>query len=210
MATILYGRVSTVEQTSEHQRSQAEAAGFKIDDAVFDNGTSGISTRLMERSEGRRLFDKLRAGDVLVVRWVDRLGRNYDDVCETIREFMRRGVVIRTVINNMTFDGATRDPVQKAVRDALIAFMAATAQAQAEATKAAQRAGIDYAKTKGDGYRGRKPSYSREQLETVQNMLGKDANIVQIAKATNLSRQTVYRIKEDPATAEAALATWGG
>jgi DNA invertase Pin-like site-specific DNA recombinase len=67
---------------------------------------------------------------VLVVRWVDRLGRNYDDVCETIREFMRRGVVIRTVINNMTFDGATQDPVQKAVRDALIAFMAATAQGE--------------------------------------------------------------------------------
>jgi putative DNA-invertase from lambdoid prophage Rac len=209
MAAILYGRVSTIEQTSEHQLSQAKAAGFKIDDAVFDNGTSGISTRLVERSEGRRLFDKLRAGDVLVVRWVDRLGRNYDDVCETIREFMRRGVVIRTVINNMTFDGATKDPVQKAVRDALIAFMAATAQAQAEATKAAQRAGIEHAKANGEGYRGRKPSYSREQLETVQNMLGQDANVVQIAKVTNLSRQTVYRIKDDPAAAAAALATWG-
>jgi DNA invertase Pin-like site-specific DNA recombinase len=34
--------------------------------------------------------------DVLVVRWVDRPGRNYEDVCDTIREFMRRGVVIRT------------------------------------------------------------------------------------------------------------------
>ena len=44
---------------------------------------------------------------------------------------MRRGVVIKTVINGMTFNGATKDPVQKAVRDALIAFMAATAQAQA-------------------------------------------------------------------------------
>jgi DNA invertase Pin-like site-specific DNA recombinase len=31
MATILYGRVSTVEQTSEHQLSQAKAAGFKIE-----------------------------------------------------------------------------------------------------------------------------------------------------------------------------------
>src|ERR1700748_3281029 len=103
MAAILYGRVSTIEQTSEHQLSQAKAAGFKIDDAVFDIGSSGISTRLVERSEGRRLFDRLRAGDVLVVRWVDRLGRNYDDVCETIREFMRRGVVIKTVINGMTF-----------------------------------------------------------------------------------------------------------
>lgn len=60
---------------------QAKAAGFKIDDAVFDNGTSGVSTRLIERKEGRRLFDKLRRSDVLVVRWVDRLGRNYDDVC---------------------------------------------------------------------------------------------------------------------------------
>jgi putative DNA-invertase from lambdoid prophage Rac len=209
MATILYGRVSTIEQTSEHQLSQARAAGFKIDDAVFDNGSSGISTRLIERSEGRRLFDKLRGGDVLVVRWVDRLGRNYDDVCETIREFMRRGVVIRTVINNMTFDGATRDPVQKAVRDALIAFMAATAQAQAEATKAAQRAGIEHAKANGDGYRGRKPSYSREQMQIVQDMLGQEGNVAQVAKATGLSRQTVYRIKDDPASAEAALATWG-
>src|SRR6516225_8792468 len=156
MATILYGRVSTIEQTSDHQLTQAQAAGFKIDRAVFDNGVSGVSTRLVERPEGRRLFDILRAGDVLVVRWVDRLGRNYEDVTETIREFMRRGVVIRTVINNMTFDGATNDPMQKAVRDALIAFMAATAQAQAEATKAAQRAGIDHAKARGEGYLGRK------------------------------------------------------
>ena len=84
-----------------------------------------------------------------MVRWVDRPGRNYQDVCDTIREFMRRGVVIRTVINNMTFDGVTKDPMQQAVRDALIAFMAATAQAQAEATKEAQRAGIDLAKAPG-------------------------------------------------------------
>jgi hypothetical protein len=42
---------------------------------------------------------------------------------------MARGVIVRTVINKMTFDGATTDPMQKAVRDALIAFMAATAEA---------------------------------------------------------------------------------
>src|SRR6516165_1561108 len=97
----------------------------------------------------------------------------------TMMTFARRsasscGAAIRTVINNMTFDGATQDPVQKAVRDALIAFMAATAQAQAEATKAAQRAGIEHAKAKGDGYRGRKPSYTREQLEAAQNMLSQN------------------------------------
>ena len=112
------------------------------------------------------------------------------------------------MINGLTFDGATKDPMQMAVRDALIGFLAATAQAQAEATKEAQRAGIAHAKASGESYRGRKPNYNREQLATVQDMLGESANIIAIAKATNLSRQTVYRIKGDPASAEAALATW--
>src|SRR4051812_45806024 len=169
MTTILYARVSTTDQTSAHQRTQAEAAGFKIDHVVTDDGVSGVSTRLAERPQGRRLFDMLRAGDTLVVRWVDRLGRNYQDVCDTIREFMRRGVVIRTVINNMTFDGATTDPMQQAVRDALIAFMAATAQAQAEATKEAQRAGIDHAKCAGV-YRGRRPTFDRTQLQAIRDI----------------------------------------
>jgi DNA invertase Pin-like site-specific DNA recombinase len=77
---VFYARVSTTEQTTAHQRTQAEQAGFKIDKVVADEGISGVSTRLAERPEGKRLFDMLRAGDTLVVRWVDRLGRNYTDV----------------------------------------------------------------------------------------------------------------------------------
>jgi putative DNA-invertase from lambdoid prophage Rac len=209
MKTILYARVSTVDQTLDHQETQAKAADFRIDSVIADYGVSGVSTKLAERPQGRRLFDILRSGDTLVVRWVDRLGRNYLDVCDTIREFLRRGVVIRTVINKMTFDGATKDPMQQAVRDALIAFMAATAQAQAEATKEAQRAGIDLAKASGERYKGRKPSFSRTQFETVQDMLGQDAGVSIIAKATGLSRQTIYRIKDDAAGSEAALLSWG-
>jgi DNA invertase Pin-like site-specific DNA recombinase len=209
MKTILYARVSTADQTLDHQRTQAEGAGFKIDTVVADRGVSGVSTKLAERPQGKRLFDILRSGDTLVVRWVDRLGRNYQDVCDTIREFMVRGVVIRTVINKMTFDGATKDPIQKAVRDALIGFMAATAEAQAEATKSAQRAGIEHAKASGERYKGRKPSFTREQFEIVRDMLGLDEGVSIIAKATGLSRQTIYRIKDDAAGSEAALLSWG-
>ena len=124
---------------------------------------------------------------------------------------MRRGVVIRTVINNFTFDGATRGTMQQAVRDALIAFMAATSQVQAEATKAAQRAGIEHAKQRGDrAYIGRKPSYTRDQFNEVRDMLRQEAvSVARIARETGLTRQTVYRIKDDPAGAEVALAAWG-
>ena len=152
----------------------------------------------------------LRNGDTLVVRWVDRLGRNYEDICETIREFMGRGVVIRTVINGITFDGATKDAMQRAVRDALIAFMAATAQAQAEATKEAQRAGIAHAQANGDAraYKGRKPSYSRKQFESTQAMLQKAASVGEVARITGLTRQTVYRIRGSSSRGGGALATW--
>lgn len=208
MQTILYARVSTTNQTIAHQRSQAETAGFKIDEVVADEGVSGLTTSLKDRPQGRRLFDMLRRGDTLVVRWVDRLGRNYADVCDTIREMMRRGVIVRTVMNNLTFDGATQDPMQQAVRDALIGFMAATAQAQAEATKEAQRAGIEHARSREDAYRGRKPSFTRDQFEAVRGALGQGVGVSEIAAATRLTRQTVYRIRDNAAEAEAALARW--
>lgn len=206
--TILYARVSTTDQTAAHQRTQAEAAGFAIDAVVADEGVSGVSTRLADRLQGRWLFDMLRRGDVLVVRWVDRLGRDYQDVTDTIRELMRRGVIVRTVINGLVFDGATKDPMQQAVRDALIAFMSATAQAQAEATKEAQRAGIAHAKARDDAYRGRKPSYTRTQLDAVRAQLAQGATVSAVARNSGLSRQIIYRIQEDPAEAEAILARW--
>ena len=210
---ILYARVSTAEQTIEHQEGQARAAGFAIDHVLADHGVLGVNTKLADRPQGRRLYDMLRRGDVLVVRWVDRLGRNYQDVTDSLREFMRRGVVVRTIINGMTFDGATTDARQMAVRDALIAFMAAAAQAQAEAIKEAQRAGVTHARANGtkDGakaYKGRKPSFTRQHLDTVADMLAIGAGIAAIATATGLTRQTVYRIRDNRVEAEAALAAW--
>lgn len=206
--TVLYARVSTAEQTLDHQQLQAEEAGFAFDLVLADRGVSGASVPLRERPEGKRLFDILRAGDTLVVRWIDRLGRNYADVTATVRELIERGVTIKTVINGMTFDGSAKDPMSKAVRDALLGFMAAMAEAQIETTREAQAAGIAAAKAKG-AYRGRKPSYSEVQLRDVVELSAQGVSPAEIARRTGISRQTVYRIKDDPASAERALSAWG-
>lgn len=211
MQTFLYARVSTSDQTIGHQRAQAEAAGYTFDEVIKDEGVSGVSTRFQDRKGGVKLLDKLRKGDTLVVRWVDRLGRNYEDVTETIRLLMQRGVIIKTIINGMTFDGSTKDPVRKAVRDALIAFMAATAQAQAEATKEAQKAGIKAAREAEDAatkYRGRKPTFDAEQLQRTHELLSMDWSPSAIAAEVGIPRATVYRIKDDPAKMEKLLRTW--
>jgi putative DNA-invertase from lambdoid prophage Rac len=209
MSTILYARVSTKEQTVEHQRAQAEQAGFVIDEVVADEGVSGLSIPLADRPQGRRLFDMLRSGDTLVVRWVDRLGRDFDDVSENIRAFMRKGIIVKTVIHGMVFDGSTTDPMQKAIRNALLDFMAAMSQAQAEATKEAQRAGIAHARAQTKKYLGRKPSYSRKQFEDAGGLLGQGVAVAEIARRLGLTRQIIMRMRDNPESAEAALELWG-
>jgi len=100
--------------------------------------------------------------------------------------------------------------VSSGISPAGIGFMAALGQAQAEATKLAQRAGIAYAHANGSRvYLGRKPSYSREQLGRILELLATESDIT-IAKQVGLDRLAIRRIRQDPAKAEAALVAWEG
>ena len=208
--TILYARVSTSEQTSDHQLEQATKAGFQIDEVVTDHGVSGVSSRLADREGGRELLYKLRDGDTLVVRWLDRLGRNYKDVTDTLRGLLDKGVTAKTVINGMVFEANPRSAMERAVRDALIGFMAAQAEAQAEATKEAQRAGIDHHKAASpEKFKGRKPAFDRDQFKQVVALLEAGQGQSAIAKATGVNRNAVIRIAKNPAKVEAALERWG-
>ena len=207
--TVLYVRTSTSEQTIEHQLSQAKQAGFTFDDVIEDEGVSGVSNPLAERPNGKRLFDLLRDGDTLVVRWVDRLGRNYDDIQKNIRLFLDRGVTIRTVINGMTFDAKPPDAMAKAIRDAMLSFMSAMAEAQALAMKEAQSAGIAHAKaTKPDSYKGRKPSYTAAQVSLIMQKFNEGDGVNKIARDVRLSKFSVSRITRDPDKALESLSRW--
>jgi putative DNA-invertase from lambdoid prophage Rac len=84
--------------------------------------------------------------------------------------------------------------------------MSAIGQAQTEAAKLAQQAGIAHAQATERVYLGRKHSYSREQLARVLDLLATASDIA-IAKQIGLDRLAVRRIRQDPAKAEAALAS---
>jgi putative DNA-invertase from lambdoid prophage Rac len=86
---------------------------------------------------------------------------------------------------------------------------AATARAQTEVTKSAQRAGIDHKRrAQPSAYLGRKPSYDRAMFDRIKLALdsANPPSLSAIAKAERLSKQTVFRLKQDP---QAALAAWG-
>jgi DNA invertase Pin-like site-specific DNA recombinase len=102
------------------------------------------------------------------------------------------------------------DAMQQAAGDSLIAFMAATAQAKAEASKEAQKAGIAHAQEHDDGtkYRGRKPTFTRHEFALVRELLSQGTAISSIAKTTGLKRQSIYRIQAKPEQQLAALQAW--
>ena len=207
--TVLYARTSSAEQTIKHQTDQAIKAGFTLDDVIEDEGISGVQVLLADRDNGKRLFDILREGDVLLVRWVDRLGRNYDDIQKNIRLFLDRGVTIKTIINSMTFEAKPKDAMSKAIRDAMLSFMSAMAEAQTIAMKEAQSAGIAHAKSQSrDKYRGRKPSYTFEDYCKVLALRKVGFGVNETARRTGLNKFVVSRISLHQYETYGALEKW--
>ncbi|MGN7161691.1 recombinase family protein [Sphingomonas sp. SAFR-052] len=87
-----YCRVSTVDQTTDNQVREIEAAGFSMDTRRIITETISGSVAAMERKGFAKLVDRLEAGDVLVVTKLDRLGRNATDVRQTVDSLCAIGV----------------------------------------------------------------------------------------------------------------------
>ena len=90
-----------------------------------------------------------------------------------------------------------RDDRGNAAGRSWVAIMAATAQAQAGATREAQQPASRMQRPMGaqTAYKGRKPSYSRKRFESAQAMLGKSASVGEVARSTGLTRQTATASK---------------
>ena len=76
-----YGRVSTREQNE--QRQLAALREFGISDAqIYIDKQSGKD---FERPNYKKMIRKLKCGDTVVIKSIDRLGRNYDEILEQWR-----------------------------------------------------------------------------------------------------------------------------
>ena len=110
----------------------------------------------------------------------------------------------------MVFEAKPKDALGKAVRDAMRSFMSAMAEAQAVAMKEAQAAGIEHAKANNPkAYRGRKPSYSFEQVMVIMDKFSSGVGVNQIAREVGLSKFAVSRITRNPEAARERLYLWG-
>ncbi len=90
--TFAYARVSTIEQTSENQLQEIEAAGFKVEPHRIVAETVSGSVAIARRKGFSGLLDKMERGDVLIVTKLDRLGRDAIDVSTTVAKLEEMGI----------------------------------------------------------------------------------------------------------------------
>ncbi len=158
-----YMRVSTTEQNIERQKVELLRWGL-IDKNIFCDRLSGKD---FNRPQYQKLKRKLKEGDVLVVKSIDRLGRNYDDIQEEWREIVKNKKADIVILDMPILDTRTnKDLIGTLISDIVLQLLSYVAQAERENIKQRQAEGIALAKAKGK-HLGRFPAPIPEEFYPV-------------------------------------------
>lgn len=141
-----YARVSTKDQNEARQLIAMHA--FGIDDKhIFMDRQSGKD---FNRPQYLRLIRRLRAGDTLVIKSIDRLGRNYNEIIEQWRIITKEKQVGIVVLDMPLLDTRQgRDLTGTLIADIVLQLLSYVAQTEREFIRTRQAEGIAAAKAKG-------------------------------------------------------------
>ena len=141
-----YVRVSTKDQNEARQLIAMRE--FGIDEQnVFIEKQSGKD---FNRPKYKRLLRKLKAGDTLVIKSIDRLGRNYDEIIEQWRIITKEKQAAIVVLDMPLLDTRQgRDLTGTLIADIVLQLLSYVAQTEREFIKRRQAEGIAAAKARG-------------------------------------------------------------
>ncbi len=163
MNTYGYVRVSTKEQNEDRQMIAMRNFGIANNSIILDKQ----SGKDFERPGYQQLIQKLKTGDTLVIKSIDRLGRNYDEILEQWRLLTREKQVDIVVLDMPLLDTRQgRDLTGALIADILLQLLSYVAQTEREFNRQRQAEGIAAAKAKGIHF-GRKFKERGENYESV-------------------------------------------
>ncbi|WP_124065093.1 recombinase family protein [Clostridium sp. E02] len=149
-----YVRVSTLDQNVERQLIELLKWGVLEKNIYCDK----LSGKDFNRPQYQKLKRKLREGDVLVIKSLDRLGRNYEDIQKEWREIVKITKADIVIIDMPILDTRTnKDLIGTLISDIVLQLLSYVAQAERESIKQRQAEGIAIAKAQGK-HLGRYPS----------------------------------------------------
>ena len=158
-----YVRVSTREQNEDRQIIAMREFGVPDHNIILDKQ----SGKDFDRPGYRRLMRKLKAGDTLVIKSIDRLGRNYDEILEQWRLLTKEKQVAIVVLDMPLLDTRQgRDLTGVLIADIVLQLLSYVAQTEREFNRQRQAEGIAAAQARGVHF-GRKFKDRGENYESV-------------------------------------------
>ena len=176
-----YARVSTSQQSLDIQVKALKEAGVK-ESRIFTDIATGSNAK---RDGLTLLRQKVEEHDVILVKKLDRLGRDTADMIQLIKEFDTIGVAIRFIDDGISTEGSMGKMV--------VTILSAVAQAERQRILERTNEGRVEAKSKGIKF-GRKRKIDREKIVSLY-ISGMGATA--LAKQAKIGRSTIYKLLKE-------------
>ena len=186
-----YARVSTINQHLDRQIDELHKVGL-FDSQIFIDKESGKD---FNRTNYKKLLKKLKSGDVLYVKSIDGLGRNYNMILDEWRILTKEKDIDIVVIDMPLLDTRIegKNLVGKFIADVVLQVLSFVAENERETMKQRQAEGIRMAKLRGVKFDRPSTPTPKNFDEIVNLFLNKEVTSKQAIEMSGLSRGTFYR-----------------
>ena len=168
MSSETYGyiRVSSKDQNEDRQRIAMQEAGVS-ERHIFIDKQSGKD---FERPGYKRVLRKLKPDDTLIIKSIDRLGRNYEEILEQWRIITKEKRAAIVVLDMPLLDTRQgRDLTGTLIADIVLQLLSYVAQTEREFIRQRQAEGIAAAKANGVRF-GRRPMEKPPEFESISQL----------------------------------------
>lgn len=193
MKTEMYGYVRVSSKDQCEARQVLALREFKVPERnIYMDKMSGKD---FNRPQYRRMVRKLKAGDVLVVKSIDRLGRNYEEILEQWRMLTKKKEVDVVVLDMPLLDtrmsGGNLTGVF--VADLALQILSYVAQTERENIRQRQMEGIAAAKQRGVKFGRPKKQVPEEFARLREKWMQKEVSSREATKRLGISQDTFLR-----------------
>ena len=189
-----YVRVSSFDQNEDRQMAQMRKAGVP-DSQIFIDKQSGKD---FERPRYKKMVRKLKAGDLLYVLSIDRLGRNYKDIQEQWRILTKEIGADICVLDMPLLDTRNgKDLMGTFIADLVLQILSFVAESERENIKKRQAQGIAAAKARGVRF-GRPETPVPDDFEDIAKGWEKGTlSTEEVLQKCKMSESTFYRRRRE-------------
>ena len=190
-----YIRVSTKHQNIDRQYEEIKA--LHIDDKyIYIDRESGKD---FDRTKYQKLIKKLKKDDLLIIKSIDRLGRNYHMILEEWSRITKTiGADIKVLdmpLLDTRIEG--KNLVGKFISDIVLQVLSFVAENERTNIKQRQAEGIRIAKEKGVKFGRPKAVLPHNTNEILDEYINKELNNIEAAKLIGISRGTFFRLVKE-------------